>query len=152
MVCLVARRRAAPSVVHTFPSELREQMRDFLRGSVHGKTDAVELPKCERKRCRVALYSEGLRREFARRFGAALEAARDRMRSGGSRDSALAAAGLATGKVASMSTLAAVTTKEGLKIKGKTAFAQFAENTQRSQSFFLSTVKNGNRCKELDSF
>ena len=66
-----------PSVVHTFPLRLRAQMHDFLRGSVHRKTDAVELPKCERKRCRVALYSEGLRREFARRFGAALEASID---------------------------------------------------------------------------
>lgn len=57
-----------------FPPNVKRAMRDFLRGAVHADKDATVLPKCERKRCRDALYSDGLRREFANRFGAVLEA------------------------------------------------------------------------------
>lgn len=57
-----------------FPPAVKREMRDFLRGNREDKSkDATLLPKCERKRCRVALYSDGLRREFAERFGAAFE-------------------------------------------------------------------------------
>ena len=52
-------------------------LHDFLRGydrSQAGAYGCTLLPGCDRRRCRAALVSEGLRREFARRFGAALEA------------------------------------------------------------------------------
>ena len=51
---------------------LKIRIRDFLKGGVVADKMAMSLEKCERKRCRDALASEGLRREFARRFGSAL--------------------------------------------------------------------------------
>ena len=56
------------------PASVKRRMRDFLRGATFESSDATVLPKCERRRCRDALYSHGLRVEFARRFGAAFEA------------------------------------------------------------------------------
>ena len=50
-------------------------LHSFLRGSAGGgmRGGCLLLNNCERKRCRSALESDGLRREFARRFGAAFE-------------------------------------------------------------------------------
>ena len=52
---------------------MKRELRDFLKGSVLEGREALMVNNCERRRCRDALVSPGLRLEFARRFGPAFE-------------------------------------------------------------------------------